>query len=46
VLGRPLRLYVHGSLDESVVHPAVAELTGRPGGSFRDWALAHAGAFK
>jgi uncharacterized protein YbjT (DUF2867 family) len=38
--------YVHGSLDESIVYPAVAELTGRPARTFREWALAHAGAFK
>lgn len=38
--------YVHGSLDESVVHPTVTELTGRAPRSFRDWARAHAQAFR
>jgi uncharacterized protein YbjT (DUF2867 family) len=38
--------YVAGSLDESVVRPTVAEVTGREPGSFRAWALAHADAFR
>jgi len=34
--------YVEGALDESPVLPTVAELTGRPARTFRDWAKAHA----
>jgi uncharacterized protein YbjT (DUF2867 family) len=37
--------YVEGTLDESVVHPTVEEVCGRPPHSFREWAQAHAGAF-
>jgi len=32
-------------LDESAVLPTVAELTGRPPRTFRQWAVAHAAAF-
>jgi uncharacterized protein YbjT (DUF2867 family) len=38
--------YVHGSLDDSVVYPTVAEVTGRPPRDFRQWATAHADAFR
>lgn len=38
--------YVDGALDESRVLPTVAEVTGRPPRSFRDWAQAHADAFR
>lgn len=37
--------FVDGNLDEFEVVPTVAELTGRPPGSFELWATAHAGAF-
>jgi uncharacterized protein YbjT (DUF2867 family) len=37
--------YVDGTLDESQVHPDVAEATGRPARSFEQWAQAHAGDF-
>ena len=37
--------YVGGSLDESKVLPTVPELTGRPPGTFSQWAVAHAAAF-
>ncbi|MEJ3657414.1 NAD(P)H-binding protein [Actinomycetes bacterium KLBMP 9759] len=38
--------YVDGTLDESVVHPTVAEVTGRPPRTFEQWAMAHADAFR
>jgi uncharacterized protein YbjT (DUF2867 family) len=38
--------YVDGKLDESRVLPTVAEVTGRPPRTFRQWAKAHAGAFR
>ena len=38
--------YVTGTLDESRPQPDVAEVTGRPPRSFREWAQAHAGAFR
>ena len=38
--------YVNGSLDESKVLPTVQELTGRPPLTFRQWAAAHADAFR
>jgi uncharacterized protein YbjT (DUF2867 family) len=37
--------YVRGSLDDSVIYPAVAEITGQPPRTFHQWALAHAAAF-
>jgi uncharacterized protein YbjT (DUF2867 family) len=37
--------YVKGTLDESQPQPDVAEVTGRPPRSFRQWAQAHASAF-
>jgi uncharacterized protein YbjT (DUF2867 family) len=37
--------YVKGTLDESQPQPDVAEVTGRPPRSFRQWAQAHAGPF-
>ncbi len=37
--------YVKGTLDESQPQPDVAEVTGRPPRTFRQWAEAHAGAF-
>jgi uncharacterized protein YbjT (DUF2867 family) len=33
--------YVDGTLDEATVHPAVAQVTGRPPRTFRQWAQAH-----
>jgi uncharacterized protein YbjT (DUF2867 family) len=33
--------YVDGTLDESVVTPTVAEVTGRPPATFEQWAAAH-----
>ena len=39
------RFYVDGTLDESEVLPTVAEITGRPARTFRDWAETHASAF-
>jgi hypothetical protein len=38
--------YVDGTLDEATVYPTVAELTGRPAGTFTRWAEAHADAFR
>ena len=38
--------YVTGTLDESRVLPTVRELTGRPPGTFSQWAAAHAAAFR
>lgn len=40
------RFYVDGTLDESVVHPTVERVTGRPPATFREWAVAHADAFR
>jgi uncharacterized protein YbjT (DUF2867 family) len=37
--------YVKGTLDESQPQPDVAEVTGRPARSFRQWSQAHADAF-
>jgi uncharacterized protein YbjT (DUF2867 family) len=39
------RFYIDGTLDESTVHSTVAEITGRPARTFRQWATAHADAF-
>jgi uncharacterized protein YbjT (DUF2867 family) len=39
------RFFADGMIDESTVLPTVAEVTGRPPHTFREWALAHAGAF-
>jgi uncharacterized protein YbjT (DUF2867 family) len=33
--------YVDGTLDESQIHPDVADVTGRPARSFTQWAQAH-----
>jgi uncharacterized protein YbjT (DUF2867 family) len=38
--------FAEGKLDESEVLPTVAEVTGRPPGTFERWAIAHAGAFR
>ena len=38
--------YVTGTLDESRPQPDVADVTGRPPRSFREWAQAHADAFR
>lgn len=38
--------YADGALDESVVLPTVGQLTGRPPGTFEQWARAHARAFR
>jgi uncharacterized protein YbjT (DUF2867 family) len=40
------RFFADGMLDESAVLPTVAEVTGRPPRTFRQWALAHAGEFR
>ncbi|MGI5131917.1 NAD(P)H-binding protein [Pseudonocardia sp. CA-107938] len=37
--------YVDRTLDESIVYPTVAEVTGRPPRTFEQWATAHAAAF-
>jgi uncharacterized protein YbjT (DUF2867 family) len=37
--------YVRGTLDESPVYDTVADVTGRPPRTFREWAHAHAAAF-
>lgn len=39
------RFFADGMLDESTVLPTVADVTGRPPRTFRQWALAHAAAF-
>jgi uncharacterized protein YbjT (DUF2867 family) len=39
------RFYIDGTLDESMVRPTVADITGRPPRTFRAWATAHASAF-
>jgi uncharacterized protein YbjT (DUF2867 family) len=39
------RFYADGELDESMVLPAVPDLTGRPARTFGQWAAAHAAAF-
>jgi uncharacterized protein YbjT (DUF2867 family) len=38
--------FVDGTVDETTVLPTVREVTGRPPGSFEQWAVAHAGAFR
>ncbi|WP_431964143.1 NAD(P)H-binding protein [Nocardia sp. bgisy134] len=38
--------FIDGTLDESEVHPTVREVTGRPPRTFRQWAEAHADAFR
>jgi uncharacterized protein YbjT (DUF2867 family) len=38
--------YVEGTLDDSVILPTVEQVTGRPPGTFEQWAQAHAGAFR
>ncbi|MEV0173626.1 NAD(P)H-binding protein [Streptomyces sp. NPDC050803] len=37
--------YRDGTIDESLIHPTVEEVTGRPPRTFRQWALAHRDAF-
>jgi uncharacterized protein YbjT (DUF2867 family) len=37
--------FVEGSVDETTVLPTVAEVTGRPARTFREWATEHAGRF-
>jgi uncharacterized protein YbjT (DUF2867 family) len=37
--------FVDGTIDETTVHPTVAEVTGRPPRTFRAWAEANAAAF-
>jgi uncharacterized protein YbjT (DUF2867 family) len=39
------RFYADGELDESMVLPAVPDLTGRPARTFGQWAAAHAAVF-
>lgn len=38
--------FIDGTLDESEVHPTVREVTGREPRTFRQWAQAHADAFR
>jgi uncharacterized protein YbjT (DUF2867 family) len=38
--------FVEGSIDETTVLPTVADATGRPPRTFRDWAQEHAGEFR
>lgn len=38
-------LFVEGKVDETTVRPTVEQVTGRPPGTFRAWAEAHADAF-
>lgn len=40
------RLFSGGETDETTVHDTVERVTGRPAGSFRHWAQAHADAFR
>ena len=40
------RFFVDGTLDESIVLPTVADVTGRPARSFEQWATDNAGAFR
>jgi hypothetical protein len=40
------RFFVDGDVDESAVVPTVQEVTGRPPRSFKEWARAHADAFR
>ena len=37
--------YVKGTIDESVLHPTVAQLTGKPPRPFHAWAQTHAASF-
>lgn len=37
--------YADGTIDESLIHRTVEEVTGRPPRTFRQWALAHRDAF-
>ena len=37
--------YVNGTIDVSHVLPTVEQLLGRPGRTFREWAVAHRDAF-
>ncbi|HEX6444530.1 MAG TPA: NAD(P)H-binding protein, partial [Streptosporangiales bacterium] len=39
------RFYAEGMLDEATPQPTVAEITGRPPRTFREWAQAHRAAF-
>jgi uncharacterized protein YbjT (DUF2867 family) len=41
-----MSFFAEGTLDESEVLPTVEEVTGRPPGTFRGWATAHADAFR
>jgi uncharacterized protein YbjT (DUF2867 family) len=41
-----LRFFADGMLDESTVLPTVADITGRTPHTFRQWASAHAAAFR
>jgi uncharacterized protein YbjT (DUF2867 family) len=41
-----MSFFAEGTLDESEVLPTVEEVTGRPPGTFREWATAHADAFR
>ena len=39
------QFYSGGTLDETTVLPTVAEITGRPAGTFQQWVAAHADRF-
>ena len=41
-----LSFFADGTYNDSVVHPTVQQLTGRPPRSFEQWANAHANAFR
>ena len=38
--------FADGIVDQTTVLPTVEEVTGRPAGTFRAWAEAHAAAFR
>ena len=38
--------FVDGTVDETSVHPTVEQILGRPPGTFEQWAVAHADAFR
>src|SRR5215469_9765483 len=40
------QFYVDGTLDETTVLPTVAEVTGRPPRTFKEWVAAHASQFR
>ena len=46
ILQPAVGLFADGTYDDSVVHPTVQQLLGRPPQSFGQWANAHANAFR